>query len=187
MSISSKNSVEDLDEMDLHNMEQLMLDGGLTILSAANITQRAQLITQLKTTDHRRFTKRLEENGGQAFASTTQSGKKCNFSVPVHKLSALIPKEDKPGENKRVGPSYYLNVLQQAEWSKDNLTSTVYIPTSGETMTLASEMHRYAVTDYHKFVSQKVLDDNSFREAFMAQYGAGNPDLTIDMIITHTF
>ena len=74
-------------------MEPLMMTGGLTILSAANIIQRADLVRKLKATDHRRFSQRLDENGGQAFASTNQTGKKCNFSVPVHALTAFIPVE----------------------------------------------------------------------------------------------
>ena len=93
MSISSRNSVADLDEMELHNMEPLMMTGGLTILSAANIIQRTELVRQLKATNHRRFSQWLDENGGQAFASTNQTGKKCNFSVPVHVLTASVPVE----------------------------------------------------------------------------------------------
>ena len=185
MSTSSKNSIADLEEMELHDMETLMRSGGLSILSAANIITRADLVRKLKATNYRRFSQQLDENGGQAFASTNQTGKKCNFPVPVHKLTASVPVEGK--EPKNLGPQHYLNVSQQAEWSRNNLTSTKYIPTSGETITLASEMCKYPVKDYHKYVSQKVLDDTTFKQAFMAEYETANPGLTTEMIDTHIF
>ena len=112
-SISSRNSAADLDEMELHDMETLMRSGGLSIISTANIITRADLVRKLKATNYRSFTQRLDENGGQAFASTNQTGKKCNFPVPVHKLSASVPVEGK--EPKNLGPQHYLNVSKQAK------------------------------------------------------------------------
>ena len=91
MSTSSKNSDADLEEMELKSMDALMVAGGLTIVQTLNTVQRAKLIRDLKSTNHRRFTQRLSENGNQAFASTPQTGKRCNFAVPIHVLTANVP------------------------------------------------------------------------------------------------
>ena len=70
MSLSSKNSDTDLEEMDLKSMDPLFGLGGLTIVQTSNYTQRAKIIRDLKSTNHKKFAQLYSENGDQAFAST---------------------------------------------------------------------------------------------------------------------
>ena len=143
MSLSINHNDDDLDDMDLHAMTTLFTEGHLTIVQPGNYDQRKQLLAYLKATDHADFVSNCTSNAGQAFAVSQQAGKKCNFSIPFIRLTAEIPIIPPAEAIKKLGPETYMNVTDHAEWSRQNLTSTVYAPPTGTQITLASEPGRY--------------------------------------------
>ena len=126
-------------DMGLQSMQAIFQAGNLSIISTANYLERSDILASLKATDYDGFVSNCTSNGGQAFAVSQQAGKKCNFSIPFIRLTAEIPIVPPRDAIKKLGPQTYMNVTTHAEWSKQNLTSTVYAPPTRTQITLASE------------------------------------------------